>query len=94
MDALLTALRIQGVNCALRFGLRSGAALTFNYAIQQYSRLVKTVNDKTIYTELKALQRQLDCKIKVSLVIDRVVFSVGKAWLNITMNRSSPLHST
>lgn len=69
MDALLHSLGIQTVNCAIRYGLRSGIVLTSKYAIQQYSRLVKTVNDRPIYTELKALQQHLDCKIKVGSAV-------------------------
>lgn len=61
MDALLAKLGVQAVN----YAIRSGIALTSTFAIQQCSRLMKTVDDKGIYMDLKALQKLLDSKIKV-----------------------------
>ena len=61
MDALLQTLGVQTFN----YALRSGIALTSRYAVQQCSRLLKSVSDKAVRTELRALQRLLDCKIKV-----------------------------
>lgn len=61
MEALLATLGVQTVN----YAIRSGIALTSKYAVQQCSRLLKTVNDKAVRTELKALQKLLDSKIKV-----------------------------
>lgn len=61
MDALLERLGVQAVN----FAIRSGLALTSTYAARQCSRLLKTVDDKAIYAEIKSLQRLLDSKIKV-----------------------------
>lgn len=61
MDALLQTLGVQTVN----YAIRSGIALTSKYAVQQCSRLLKTVNDKAVHAELKALQKLLDSKIKV-----------------------------
>ncbi len=81
MDALLQTLGIQTVNCAIRYGLRSGIVLTSKYAIQQYSRLVNSVNDKAIYTELKTLQNHLDCKIKVRSII----YSWAEAKLTVVL---------
>ena len=62
MDALLAKLGAQAFN----YAVRSGIALTSSYAVQQCSRLLKTVDDKGIHAELKSLQRLLDSKIKVS----------------------------
>lgn len=61
MDALLQTLGAQTFN----FAVRSGIALTSKYAVQQCARLLKSVNDKAIRSELRALQRLLDSKIKV-----------------------------
>jgi hypothetical protein len=61
MDALLAKLGVQAVN----YAIRSGIALTSTFAIQQCARLMKTVDDKGIYLDLKALQKLLDSKIKV-----------------------------
>jgi hypothetical protein len=61
MDALLARLGYQAVNYAMRCGI----ALTSTFAVQQCSRLLKTVDDKALGKELKALQKVLDSKIKV-----------------------------
>lgn len=45
--------------------IRSGIALTSTYAVQQCSRLLKTVDDKSVRAELRALQQELDERIKV-----------------------------
>lgn len=50
---------------AMRYAIRSGIALTSRYAIGQCSRLLETVDDQSLYTQLTRLQNQLDCKIKV-----------------------------
>lgn len=62
MDALLERLGVQAVN----FAIRSGLALTSTYAVRQCNKLLKSVNDKAIYAEIKSLQKLLDSKIKVS----------------------------
>lgn len=61
MDALLANLGYQTVN----FAIKSGIALTSKYAVQQCTRLLKTVDDKPVYAELKSLQKLLSTKIKV-----------------------------
>jgi len=61
MDALLSRLGVQAMN----YAIRSGLALTSTYAISQCSRLLKTVDDKNLRTELKSLQKRLDSKIQV-----------------------------
>ena len=63
MELLLSKLGNQAINLVLR----SGIALTSSYAQQQCSRLLKTVNDKAIHTELRALQKILDSKVKVGV---------------------------
>lgn len=71
MDVLLARLGAQAMNMALR----SGLALTSTYAIGQCSRLLKTVDDRKVRSELKLLQEQLNSKIKIlSPVIDLIEF--------------------
>lgn len=71
MDALLSRLGAHAVN----YAIRSGIALTSSYAIGQCSRLLKTVDDRNVRTELKALQDQLNSKVKIlSPVIDLIEF--------------------
>lgn len=62
MDDFLATVGLQ----AMKYAIRSGIALTSTYAIGQCSRLLKTVNDKSLHAELKLLQRTLDDKVKVS----------------------------
>ncbi len=62
MDALLQTLGVQTFN----FAVRSGIALTSRYAVQQCSRLLKSINDKAVRAELRSLQKLFDSKIKVS----------------------------
>ncbi|KAG7119215.1 Ran-specific GTPase-activating protein 30 like [Verticillium longisporum] len=72
MDALLSRLGYQALNMAMR----SGLALTSTYAVSQCSRLMKRIDDKTIRTDLKRLQTQLNSKIKVvSPAIDLIEFN-------------------
>lgn len=61
MDEFLATVGVQ----AMRYAIRSGIALTSTYALGQCSRLLKSVEDKDIVSELKSLQSHLDCKIKV-----------------------------
>jgi hypothetical protein len=61
MDALLQMLGAQTFN----YAIRTGIALTSRYAVQQCSRLVKSVNNTAVRAELKELQKLLDNKIKV-----------------------------
>lgn len=71
MDVLLARLGSQAMNLALRNGLILGSS----YAIGQCSRLLKTVDDRKVRSELKSLQDQLDSKIKIlSPVIDLIEF--------------------
>ena len=71
MDALLARLGAQAMNIAIR----SGISITSAYAIQQYGRLVATVDDKATLSELKSLQKLLDSKIKIiSPTIDLIEF--------------------
>ena len=64
MDALLTRLGVQAVN----FAIRSGLAVTSSFAISQCSRLLNSVDDKRLFSELESLQKLLDAKIRVSRV--------------------------
>lgn len=62
MDEFLATVGVQ----AMRFAIRSSIALTSSYALDQCARLLKkTVDDKNLYLELRALQKLLDSKIKV-----------------------------
>lgn len=62
MDELLSRLGVQAVN----YAIRSGIAITSSFAIQQCSRLLRTIDDKGVHAELKRLQKLLNSKIKVS----------------------------
>lgn len=71
MDIFLARLGAQAAN----YAIRSGIALTSSYAIGQCSRLLKTVDDRSVRRELKDLQDQLNSKIKIlSPVIDLIEF--------------------
>ncbi|KAK4145245.1 RanGTP-binding protein-domain-containing protein [Dichotomopilus funicola] len=91
MDALLQTLGAQTFN----FAVRSGIALTSKYAVQQCARLLKSVNDKAIRSELRALQRVLDSKIKIlSPALDLIEFksSRGNAFLEAAVPLAKSLH--
>ncbi|KAF9875957.1 putative SNF2 family domain-containing protein [Colletotrichum karsti] len=91
MDALLAKLGAQAMNMAIR----SGIALTSTYAFSQCSRLMKTVDDKAVRSELKKLQKILDSKIKVvSPAIDLVEFKSGRgnAFLESALPLAKGLH--
>lgn len=62
MDELLGRLGIQAVNYAMRCGI----SLTSNFAMNQCSRLLKTVDNKSQHLELESLQKVLNGKIKAS----------------------------
>lgn len=71
MDALLARFGAQAVN----YAIRSGIALTSTYAVGQCSRLLKTIDDSAVRSELKSLQDLLNTKIKIlSPVIDLIEF--------------------
>ncbi|KAK0628894.1 RanGTP-binding protein-domain-containing protein [Bombardia bombarda] len=91
MDALLARLGVQAVN----YAIRSGIALTSTYAVQQCSRLLKTVNDKAVHAKLKSLQKLLDSKIKIlSPAIDLIEFksSRGNVFLESAVPLAKSLH--
>ncbi|TFB06666.1 Ran-specific GTPase-activating protein 30 [Trichoderma ghanense] len=86
MDDFLAAVGVQ----AMRYAIRSGIALTSSYAIGQCSRLLKAVDDKGLYSELRTLQKLLDGKIKViSPAIDLVEFKSGQG--NVFLESALPL---
>ncbi|KAK2058237.1 RanGTP-binding protein [Colletotrichum caudatum] len=86
MDALLARLGAQAMNMAIR----SGIALTSTYAFSQCSRLMKTVDDRAVRSEIKKLQKRLDTKIKiVSPVIDLIEFKSGRG--NAFLESALPL---
>lgn len=65
MDDFLAAVGVQ----AMKYAIRSGITLTSTYALGQCSRLLKSVEGRTVYSELKSLQSTLDSKIKVRLLL-------------------------
>ncbi|KAL2133725.1 hypothetical protein VTI74DRAFT_1851 [Chaetomium olivicolor] len=86
MDALLQTLGVQTFN----YAIRSGIALTSRYAVQQCVRLLKSVNDKTVRAELRALQKLLDSKIKIlSPALDLIEFKSGRG--NVFLESAVPL---
>jgi len=84
MDALLQTLGVQTFN----YAIRSGIALTSRYAVQQCSRLLRSINDKAVRSELKVLQKLLDSKIKVGCPYSGHDFIDSSA--KQAPNRSSP----
>ncbi|KAF7116486.1 hypothetical protein CNMCM5793_004774 [Aspergillus hiratsukae] len=69
MDVFLTKLTQQAMN----YAIRSGIAITANYAIRQSSRLLKNVDNIEEKEELLALQQRLQSKIQViSPAIDMI----------------------
>ncbi|KAM5346487.1 hypothetical protein ACJ41O_009492 [Fusarium nematophilum] len=86
MDEFLATVGVQ----AMRYAIRSGIALTSTYALGQCSRLLKSVEDKTIYAQLKSLRQLLDSKIKIiSPAIDLIEFKSGRG--NIFLESATPL---
>ncbi|QYS95945.1 hypothetical protein H0G86_003211 [Trichoderma simmonsii] len=86
MDEFLAAVGVQ----AMRYAIRSGIALTSSYAINQCSRLLKTVDDKSLHSELRILQKHLDNKIKViSPAINLVELKSGRG--NVFLESALPL---
>ncbi|KAH6842836.1 RanGTP-binding protein-domain-containing protein [Chaetomium sp. MPI-CAGE-AT-0009] len=91
MDALLQTLGVQTFN----FAVRSGIALTSRYAVQQCSRLLKSINDKAVRSEFKALRKLLDNKIKIlSPALDLIEFksSRGNVFLESAVPLAKSLH--
>ncbi|KAI1458126.1 Ran-binding-domain-containing protein [Annulohypoxylon moriforme] len=71
MDAFLAKLSYHATN----YAIRSCLALTSTYVIQQGSRLLKTVDDDPLRTELGHLQRRLARKIElVSPILESIEF--------------------
>ncbi|KKY35692.1 putativebinding protein [Diaporthe ampelina] len=89
MDALLGRLGAQAVN----YAIRSGIALTSTYAVGQCSRLLKTVDDRSVRAELKSLQDQLNGKVKIlSPVIDLIESGRGNVFLESAVPLAKSLH--
>ncbi|KAK4189402.1 putative Ran-specific GTPase-activating protein [Podospora australis] len=91
MDALLAVLGHHAVN----YAIKSGMALTSQFAVQQCGRLLKTVDDKSVYTELKALQRLLNTKVKIiSPALDLIQFKSGRgnSFLDAALPLATALH--
>ncbi|KAK4119545.1 RanGTP-binding-like protein [Parathielavia appendiculata] len=89
MDAFLEYLGHHAIRSATNYGFN----LTFGYALQQCSRLLKSVNDKAVRTELKALQKLLDGKVKIiSPALDLIEFKSGRG--NTFLESAVPLAKT
>ncbi|RTE70981.1 hypothetical protein BHE90_014617 [Fusarium euwallaceae] len=86
MDDFLAAVGVQ----AMKYAIRSGITLTSTYALGQCSRLLKSVEGRAIYAELKSLQSTLDSKIKIiSPAIDLIEFKSGRG--NLFLESATPL---
>ncbi|KAK0709537.1 RanGTP-binding protein-domain-containing protein [Lasiosphaeria miniovina] len=86
MDALLASLGAH----VYSYAIKSGIALTSSYALQQCSRLLQNVNDKSLRKELKSLQKLLDSKIRIlSPAIDLIEFKSGRG--NVFLESAVPL---
>ncbi|KAF7536322.1 hypothetical protein G7Z17_g13063 [Cylindrodendrum hubeiense] len=86
MDEFLATVGVQ----AMRYAIRSGIALTSSYALGQCSRLLKSVEDKKLHSQLKSLRKLLDCKIKIiSPAIDLIEFKSGRG--NVFLESAVPL---
>jgi hypothetical protein len=86
MDALLSRLGVQAIN----YALRSGIAITSTYAVQQCSRLLKTVDDQDIHAELRGLQQLLDSKIKVGRLRLQKIPCIAKSLCSDILQIISP----
>ncbi|KAK4100553.1 hypothetical protein N658DRAFT_427580 [Parathielavia hyrcaniae] len=85
MDALLEYLGHHAIKSATNYGFN----LTFGYALQQCSRLRKSVHDKAARAELKALQRLLDGKIKIlSPALDLIEFKYATSVIEPRMRNT------
>ncbi|WAO86504.1 Hypothetical protein NCS54_00378200 [Fusarium falciforme] len=86
MDDFLAAVGVQ----AMKYAIRSGITLTSTYALGQCSRLLKSVEGRAVYSELKSLQSTLDSKIKIiSPAIDLIEFKSGRG--NLFLESATPL---
>ncbi|RHZ58521.1 RanGTP-binding protein [Aspergillus thermomutatus] len=79
MDAFLGRLTQQAMN----YAIRSGIAITANYAMRQSSRLLKNVENIEEREELLSLQQRLQSKIQVGSLIHalgsfRVIYSAAR----------------
>ncbi len=65
MEQFLSLVGVQ----AMKLAVRSGIVYTSSYALKQYSHFLATVGDEQLSDELKTLQDDLDCKIKVCEIL-------------------------
>ena len=61
MEALLARIGLRAVD----FAIKSGITFTSSVILKQSTRLLKTIDDKVVRSELRSLQKQLQSKIKV-----------------------------
>ncbi|KAI1208269.1 Ran-binding-domain-containing protein [Annulohypoxylon truncatum] len=92
MDAFLAKLSYHATN----YAIRSCLALTSTYVIQQGSRLLKTVDDDPLRTELSHLQRRLARKIElVSPILESIEFRYtrGNSALEVVVRTAQELRA-
>ncbi|KAK2592260.1 Ran-specific GTPase-activating protein 30 [Conoideocrella luteorostrata] len=86
MDQFLSLIGVQ----AMKYAVRSGIVLTSNYALDQCSRLLTTIDDQKLELELKYLQERLECYLKViSPAIDLVELKSGRG--NVFLESAVPI---
>ncbi|UNI22703.1 Ran-specific GTPase-activating protein 30 [Purpureocillium takamizusanense] len=86
MDEFLALVGVQ----AMRYTIRSAVGLTSTYALKQCSRLLQSVDDKLLYSELRNLQTLLDSKIKIiSPALELVEFKSSRG--NVFLESAAPL---
>ncbi|KYK55173.1 Ran-binding-domain-containing protein [Drechmeria coniospora] len=86
MDEFLATIGLQ----AMKYTVRSGIALASSYALGQCSRLLHSVDNKSLYSELRVLEKRLDSKIKIiSPAIELVQFKSGRG--NVFLEAAVPL---
>lgn len=94
MDEFLAALGSQ----AMRYAIRSGIAITSSYAINQCSRLLNSIGNPELHTQLKAQQELLEGKLRVAITDERQTAhqsNLGlRAQLILTIDRSYPQRLT
>ncbi|KAK0617118.1 RanGTP-binding protein-domain-containing protein [Immersiella caudata] len=90
MDAFVDAVKQLGLKQAQHILFTAAVKPTVEYTIKACSRLLKGVDDKAIYAELKALQKILDGKVKIiSPSIDLIEFKSGRG--NVFLESALPL---
>ncbi|KJZ76267.1 hypothetical protein HIM_04349 [Hirsutella minnesotensis 3608] len=86
MDEFLATVGVQ----AMRYAIRSGIAVTSTYALGQCTRLLKSMDNRKLYAELRDVQRVLESKIKIiTPVMDLIELRSGRG--NVFLESALPL---